>query len=113
VMYMGTGATFGAMPTIILQTVPPEKSGQSSGINMIIRTTGSAIGVQLAAMLITTSIGSSGAPSDAGYTAAFALATGAGVVALALALAIPRRLEPAVEPGLARLTPAAGTAPPS
>ena len=37
VMYIGTGATFGAMPTIILQTVPPERSGQSAAINMILR----------------------------------------------------------------------------
>src|SRR5262249_13175554 len=46
-MYIGNGATFGAMPTIILQSVPPEQSGEASGINMILRTTGSAIGVQL------------------------------------------------------------------
>jgi len=59
------------------------------------------------------SVGPSGAPTEAGYTAAFALATGAGVVALALALAIPRQLTP--EPGHARRTPApqTSTAPPS
>jgi len=112
VMYLGTGATFGAMPTIVLQSVPADKSGQSSGINMIIRTTGSAVGVQLAAMLITMSVGRSGMPTEAGYTAAFALATGAGVAALALALAIPRQLTPAAEPAPVRLAPSAGTAPP-
>jgi len=79
---------------------------------MIIRTTGSAIGVQLAAMLITMSVGPSGTPTEAGYTAAFALATGAGVVALALALLIPRQLTPAAEPTPARLAPSTGAVPP-
>jgi len=97
VMYMGIGATFGAMPTIILQAVPPERSGQSAGINMILRTAGSAIGIQLAATLITVSVRSAGAPTDRGYTTAFALATSAGVVALVIALRIPRRLGPAPE----------------
>ena len=103
VMYVGTGATFGAMPTIILQTVPPERSGQSAAINMILRTAGSAIGIQLAATLITMSVGPAGAPSDRGYTAAFALATSAGIVALILALRIPRKLGPAPEALHARL----------
>ena len=91
------------MPTIILQTVPPERSGQSAAINMILRTAGSAIGVQLAATLVTMSIEPTGAPSDRGYTAAFALATTAGIVALVLALRIPRKLGPAPEGPLARL----------
>jgi len=103
VMYMGTGATFGAMPTIILQAVPPERSGQSAAINMILRTAGSAIGVQLAATLITMSAGSAGAPTDRGYTTAFALATSAGIVALILALRIPRRLGSAPETSTGRL----------
>jgi MFS family permease len=114
VMYLGTGATFGAMPTIILQSVPPERSGQSSAINMIIRTTGSAVGVQLAATLITASIAANGAPTDRGYTAAFALATAAGVVALAIAMVIPRRLAPASAPAPGRrLEPVTTASPPA
>jgi MFS family permease len=113
VMYVGNGATFAAMPTIILQSVPPEQSGQSSAINMILRATGSALGVQLAATLITMSIGESGAPTDAGYTAAFGLSVGAGVVALLIALAIPRRLAPAVAPRRVRLEATPSASPPS
>ncbi len=94
VMYVGSAFTFGAMPTIVLQAAPAEQSGQSSAINQIVRTTGSAVGVQIAATIITASIAADGAPTDRGYTAAFALATGAGIVALVLATAIPRRLAP-------------------
>jgi MFS family permease len=94
-VYVGIGATFGSMPAIILQSVPTQQSGQSAAINMILRTAGSALGIQLAATLITMSIGPTGMPSDLGYTAAFAVAAAAGVVALILALRIPSRREPA------------------
>ena len=113
IMYIGNAGTFGAMPTIILQSVPHEQSGQSSAINMILRTTGSAIGVQMAAALITSSI-SGGDPTDAGYTAAFGLSVGAGIVALAIALLIPRRPALAVEPSArVRLEPAPTASPPA
>ena len=95
-MYLGLGATFGAMPTIILQAVPPELSGQSAAINMIVRTVGSAIGVQLAATIVTASAGPSGIPTNRGYTTAFLVESAAGVVALLFALAIPRQ-RPAAE----------------
>ena len=103
IVYIGMGAMFGSMPAIILQAVPTQQSGQSAAINMILRTAGSAIGIQLAATLITTSIGPTGTPSDVGYTAAFAVATRAGIVALILALRIPRKLGPAPEALHARL----------
>jgi MFS family permease len=90
-MYAGSGFTFGALPTIILQNVPPGQSGESSAINQILRTAGSAIGIQVAATLVTISIGAGGNPTDHGYTAAFALCGCAGVVALAFLLVIPRR----------------------
>jgi MFS family permease len=117
-VYVGIGATFGAMPAIILQAVPPELSGQSAAINMIIRTAGSAIGIQLAATLVTQSIGPSGLPADSGYTAAFVVSACAGVVGLMVALRIPVRHGWAQEGARDRArTPArgapAGEAPPA
>ena len=98
ILYVGVGGAFGAMPTIILQAVPPSQSGQSAAINIIIRMAGSAIGVQLAATIVTASIGASGAPTDRGYTTAFALATVAGVAAFAASLAIPRETAAVLDP---------------
>ena len=106
-IYTGIGATFGAMPTIILQGVSPEHSGQSTAINMILRTAGSAIGIQLAATVITMSVGASGAPTDRGYTAAFALATSAGLVALFISLRIPREIAQPSPPNLLAINPPA------
>ena len=91
------------MPTIILQTVPPERSGQSAAINMILRMVGSAVGVQLAATIVTVSIGPAGAPTNRGYTVAFALATAAG------SCGAPRLArDPARDAGRPRAGPRAG-----
>jgi MFS family permease len=95
ILYVGVGGAFGAMPTIILQAVPSSQSGQSAAINIIIRMIGSAIGVQLAATIVTASIGAAGTPTERGYTTAFAIATAAGCAALFASLAIPRE-SPAV-----------------
>jgi MFS family permease len=89
-LYAGTGLAFGAMPTLILQTVPRALSGQSTAFNMIARNIGSSLGTQLAATFITASVLASGLPAEIGYTHAFlAEATAAGL-ALLVALAIPR-----------------------
>ena len=90
ILYVGIGFAFGAMPTIILQSVPASQSGQSSAINIILRMIGSAVGVQLAATIVTASIVSGGEPTERGYTVAFGLAAAAGLVALFTSLAIPR-----------------------
>lgn len=104
IVYLGLGGTFGAMPTIVLESVPPERGGESAGINLIVRTVGSALGVQLAASLVTSS-GLLGHPTDQGYTSAFALEAIAGAIALLFALRIPRRL------GSSRIGSARGSAP--
>jgi MFS family permease len=97
ILYVGVGGAFGAMPTIILQGVPQSQSGQSTAINTIVRMVGSAVGVQLAATVVTASIVAGGAPTDRGYTIAFALSAAAGIAALFLSFAIPRETPAARE----------------
>lgn len=90
-MYLGLGFAFGAMPTLILEAVPPEKSGQSTAVNMTIRNIGASIGIQVAATLVTSSVGRSGQPSARGYVHAFELMATIGLVSAVVAFAIPRR----------------------
>ena len=66
---------------------------------------GSAIGVQLAATIVTASIGAGGSPTDRGYTTAFALATAAGCAALIASLASPRETPAAREPAVVQAQP--------
>jgi MFS family permease len=89
-MYIGIGGAMGAMPTIVLQSVPPEQSGQSSAINLVLRNAGTAVGIQLAATILTASLTSAGVPTDRGYTAAFGVATIGCLIAFVLSLKIPR-----------------------
>ena len=93
---------------MILLAVPAEHSGRSTSINMIIRTIGSAAGIQ-PATLITMSTGSRANPSDRGYTTAFAIAPGAGLLSLLAACGIPRRPVVPVEPAV--VTAGASTVP--
>jgi MFS family permease len=90
-MYLGIGFAFGAMPTLILEAVPPEKSGQSTAVNTTIRNVGTSVGIQVAATLITSSVGRSGQPSERGYVHAFELLATVGLVSAIVAFAIPRR----------------------
>ena len=91
-MYAGVGFSFGALPLLILQSVPITQSGQSTSVNLISRNAGSSIGVQLAATFIAVSaIGRSG-PIGSGFGRAFLLEASAALGALLVALAIPGTL---------------------
>jgi MFS family permease len=89
ILFAGVGIAFAAMPALILQAVPREHSAQSTSINLIMRNTGTSIGIQLAATIVTASAAGAAFPTDAGYTLAFMLLAGGAIAALLLALAIP------------------------
>jgi MFS family permease len=91
IMYIGVGFSFGALPLLILESVPRAQSGQSTSVNMIFRNAGSSIGVQLAATFIAISGHDGGHPTERGFTHAFTLEASAALGALLLALAIPGR----------------------
>jgi MFS family permease len=86
--YVGMGATFGALPMIILQSTPSGQGAESTGVNIVLRNMGFAIGVQFAATLITSSE-VAGVPTESGYTAAFAVLAGASALSFVLALFVP------------------------
>jgi MFS family permease len=92
VMYMALGCALGAMPTLILQAVPAGLSGQSAAANLVVRSIGAGLGVQVAAVCVASSVGASGLPSELGFTIAFGLQALAGALALLVcfALANPR-----------------------
>ncbi|TPX05386.1 MFS transporter, partial [Schumannella luteola] len=104
---IGTGLTVAVTPNLIVQSVPASQTGIATGINANIRTIGGALGTTI----FTTVVGASivgGAPTEAGYIAAFAVgasltAVGA-VVPLRLLEVRPRRPRartiPIVETGL-------------
>jgi hypothetical protein len=90
-MSTGIGLAFAAMPNLILEAVPPEETGQATGVNTLVRSVGASLGSQISAAILTGSvIAGTALPSDAGYTTAFLVSAGIATVAALVSLAIPR-----------------------
>ncbi len=71
-------------------SVPQNQIGEATAIMSTIRLAGAAVGGQVAATIVSSSlIGDTGYPTDGAYAAAFAVCAAAGAVALALGLLIP------------------------
>jgi MFS family permease len=90
--FLGVGLGFGlsAMATLVVQAAPQRQTGIATAINMILRSVGGAIGAQVAAAILTGSLGPGRLPTEGGYSAAFLMCAGAGLVAWLAAVAVPR-----------------------
>ena len=103
IMGIGFGLVFSAMSALVVAAVPPSQTGVASGMNANIRTIGGSIGAAVMASIVTSQLGPSGLPKEAGYTIGFAAMAGGLVLAALAGLLIPsaRRLRPvAGEPDL-------------
>lgn len=87
---IGFGLTFSAMAHIIVDAVRPEQTGVASGMNSNIRTLGGSIGTAVVASIVASSIHDGGRPSDAGFTAAFAVLAGVALCCALAGLLVPR-----------------------
>ena len=45
VMSIGIGFAFAAMPNLIVESVPPERTGEATGFNQLVRSVGSSLGL--------------------------------------------------------------------
>ena len=90
---MGVGMAFSlaAIGALVIDHSRPEETGVTSGVNTIMRTSGAAIGAQIAAAIVSAHPG-----SGDGYTIAFVMGALGLVAALAPTLVITRRRAGAV-----------------
>jgi EmrB/QacA subfamily drug resistance transporter len=97
IMGVGFGLAFAAMSALVVAAVPPSQTGVASGMNANIRTIGGSIGAAVMASIVTSHLGPSGLPKEAGYTIGFAAMAGGLVLAALAGLLIPaaQRLRPA------------------
>ena len=81
-----------AIGTLVIENSHARETGVASGVNMIMRTIGAAVGAQVAAAVISahTPVGSL-VPDEIGFTISFALAGCAASLALIPAFAIGRK----------------------
>ena len=89
---MGVGMAFAlaAIGALVIDHSRPEETGVASGMNTIMRTSGAAIGAQIAAAIVSAHPG-----TGDGYTIAFAMAALGLLAALVPTLILTRRRTPA------------------
>ncbi|MCK9896721.1 MFS transporter [Frankia sp. AgB32] len=92
VLFGGIGLAMAAVPNIIVTSVPAEMTGQATGVNTVVRSVGSALGSQVVATLLASSVPAGRTlPTNSAFTDAYLLG-GAGLLCGALAAVfIPRR----------------------
>ena len=77
------------MPALIMAVVPVEQTGESNGVNALMRVVGTSMSAALVGMILTWSVTELGVPSTVGYLWASGISLAACVVAALIALAIP------------------------
>jgi MFS family permease len=93
VLGLGQALALTAMANLVVGAVPAHDVGIATGINMVMRTVGMALGSALSAAILADGTRSA-FPSDDAYVVAFAVAACVTAGAVACALAIPRLPRP-------------------
>jgi MFS family permease len=88
----GVGLAFSAVANLVVASVPPTETGVASGVNIIARTLGGAVGTQVAVSIIATTVDKSGFATRDGYVLVFAISAVMLVVATFTALRAPTGL---------------------
>jgi MFS family permease len=104
----GVGIGYAAMPTLILDNVPPHEAGSGVGVNALMRSVGTTVaGAVMAAILTSDTIRVSGGvtiPAEGAFRLCFVVGAAAALAGALVALLVPRR--PAAE-SAPRATPSA------
>lgn len=93
---IGVGFAYAAMPTLIMQSVPPKETAAANGLNSVMRTLGSTFSATLVAVILATNVvvtDGVGVPTREGFAWVFVMGAGVVLVGLAIALFIPRRVQ--------------------
>jgi MFS family permease len=97
VITFGGAMLYAAMPNLVVEVAPPERTSEINGMSHVVRTLGTAIGTQLATVLLASSTvgdlahGSATHPSPAAFEATFFFITACAAACIAVAWALPRR----------------------
>lgn len=97
---IGIAAAFTSVPNLVMEVVPADRTSEATGLSAVIRNTTQAVGSQLVALSLASSMvsdpskGSGSFPSQQAFTLTFALVAGSCCVAFLVALSLPRRPQP-------------------
>ena len=90
----GVGIGYAAMPTLILDSVPPREAGSAVGVNALMRSVGTTVAAAIMATVLTSvtvEMGGFALPSENAFKWCFALGALAAFVGVAIAGLVPRR----------------------
>ncbi len=85
----GTGFAFASMVNLVIESVPSEQTSVATGMHVLLRTLGGAVGIQVAASILSSTVASDGLPTERGFAIAFAVGTVALALSTLAALAAP------------------------
>ncbi|MGV8970722.1 MAG: MFS transporter [Rhodoglobus sp.] len=93
---IGVGFAYAAMPTLIMQSVPPHETAAANGLNSVMRTLGSTfsatlVGVILATHVVVTDGGE--VPTREGFGWVFVMGAAVVLIGLTISLFIPHRVQ--------------------
>ena len=89
----GVGIGYAAMPTLILDSVPPREAAAAVGLNSLMRSLGTTISAAAMATILTSNtqpLGSSEVPTQDAFRLCFVVAAVAAFAGVAIAAAVPR-----------------------
>jgi MFS family permease len=105
----GVGFAYGALPTLIMSTVPVSETGSSNAVNTLLRSIGSSLASAICGVIVsqmTINFAGHALPSENSFKVIMAIGCGAALLALLLASFLPRRRADATAHGAAAETAA-------
>ncbi|HJQ47100.1 MAG TPA: MFS transporter [Amycolatopsis sp.] len=92
ILGIGVGFAFASLANLVVGAVDPRQTGETTGINTIMRTIGGTFGAQIASTIVTSELlPGTHTPTESGYTTAFVLSAIAMGIAAVVALTGPGR----------------------
>jgi EmrB/QacA subfamily drug resistance transporter len=89
ILNTGVGCAFAALPNLVIAAVEPHETGEATGVNMIARNVGAALGGQVAASIVASHVLANGVPANRGFELAFLMSAGIALLAGVCGLLIP------------------------
>jgi MFS family permease len=91
----GVGIGYAAMPTLVLDAVPPREAGSAVGVNALMRSMGTTLAAAAMGTVLSgssTTIAGHAIPSEGAFHACFLIGAAAAFVGVAITTAIPHRV---------------------
>jgi MFS family permease len=88
---VGAGCAYASLSNLIVEAVSHAETGVATGLNLVLRAVGGALGSQVAASIIAAAaLTVGGFATERGFTIAFAVSAGVAAASVTVALLIPR-----------------------